>query len=208
MIYQQTVATGNICRCNTLRIEKVWRGWKIDKCYVLGLANSADLKTTPIYRNFLVRVFYSSDPYIKHKSATFKLYLCCVFNRSFSDTGLFIAWAHPLFLSIHKNKFQPPQVHRFYAWKHKEISTEWKYNILKIDWKYSITSHGKCPKYKEYRGINLSSAEVFSAINPFLKSGDNRSHIPENTPAAKIFRFVLCDLFTKVNKRPAPIVPN
>ena len=95
----------------------------------------------------------------------------------FSDTGLFIEWLHPLFLSIHKNKFQPPQVHRCYAWKNKEISTEWKYNILKIDWKYSITSHGKCPKYKEDRGINLSWAEVFSAINPFLMFGDNRSHI-------------------------------
>ena len=56
--------------------------------------------------------------------------------------------------------------------------------------------------------INLSWAEFFSAINPFLMSGDNRSHIPENTPAAKIFRFVLSDLFTKVNKRPAPIVPD
>ena len=39
-------------------------------------------------------------------------------------------------------------------------------------------------------------------------SGDNRSHIPENTPAAEMFRFVLCDLFTKVNKRPASIAPD
>ena len=63
------------------------------------------------------------------------------------------------------------------------------------------------PKYKEDRGINLSGAEIFSAINPFLMSGDKRSHIPQNTPAAKIFRFVLCDLFTKINNCPAPIVP-
>ena len=39
-------------------------------------------------------------------------------------------------------------------------------------------------------------------------SGDNRSHIPEDTAAPKVFRFVLCDLFTKVNKRPVPIVPD
>ena len=98
----------------------------------------------------------------------------------FSDTGLFIAWPHPLFLSIHKNKFQPPEVHRFYAWKNKEISTEWKYKILKIDWKYSITS--------------FSWAEIFSAVNPFLMSGDNRSHIPENTHAAK-FSGLYCGSF-------------
>ena len=112
----------------------------------------------------------------------------------FSDTGLFIAWTHPLFLSIHKNKFQPPEVHRFYAWKNKEISTEWKYKILKIDWKYSITSHKKCPKYKEDRGINFSWAEFFSAVNPFLMSGGNRSHIPENTHAAK-FSGLYCGSF-------------
>ena len=122
---------------------------------------------------------------------------------AFSDTGLFIAWSHPFFFSIQKNKFQPLQIHRFYAWKNKEIFTEWKRNILKTDRKYNIKSHGKCPKYKVDSGINLSWAEFFSAINPFLMSGDNRLHIPENTSAAKTFRFVLCDLFTKVNKRPA-----
>ena len=134
--------------------------------------------------------------------------LCFQPMFAFSDTGLFIAWQHPLFLSIHKNKFQPPQVHRFYVWKNKEISTKWKYNILKIDWKYSITSHGKCSKYKEHSGLNLSWAEFFSAINPSLMSGGNRLYIPENTPAAKVFRLVLRDLFSKVNKRPAPIVPD
>ena len=112
----------------------------------------------------------------------------------FSDTGLFISWPHKLFLSIHKNKFQPPQVHRFYALKSKEISTEWKYNILKIYWKYSITIHGKCPKCKEDRGINLSWAEVFSAINPFLTSGDNRSHILE-THLQQIFSGLFCVTF-------------
>ena len=77
-------------------------------------------------------------------------------------------------------------------------------NRLKLQYHKSL----KYPKYKEDRGINLSWAEFFSAINPFLMSGDNRSHIPENTFAAKIFRFVLCDLFTKVNKRPETIVPD
>ena len=112
----------------------------------------------------------------------------------FSDIGLFIAWPHKLFLSIHKNKFQPPQVHRFYAIKSKEISTEWKYNILKIYWKYSITIHEKCPKCKEDRGINLSWAEVFSAINPFLTSGDNRSHILE-THLQQKFSGLFCVTF-------------
>ena len=81
LIYQRTILTSSICRCNTLRVEKVWRSWKLGKCYILTLANSDDLKTPPAYRNFPVRVFYSNAPQIMHKSETFKMYLCCVFNR-------------------------------------------------------------------------------------------------------------------------------
>ena len=110
------------------------------------------------------------------------------------STDVFIAWSHQLFLSIHKDKFQPPQVHRLYAWKSKEISMEWKYNILKIYWKYSITIHGKCPKSKEDRAINLSWAEFFSSINPFLMSGDNRSHILE-THLQQKFSGLFCVTF-------------
>ena len=39
MIYQRTILTGNICGYNTLRVEKVWQGWKIGKCteiFLLG----------------------------------------------------------------------------------------------------------------------------------------------------------------------------